>query len=186
MSSTAAPARIRPTTPRPWSAWWWTWPTAAALATLHIMQREDLVARSAEMGAYLGQKLKATLSDHPHVGDVRGRGQRRQHLLHSFHSGIQHAGTIQRNDLILPQETQGRFQPHLLAQQPGAGHRPALRGRDGFASEIAQHTDKRSQATSRRSTTGRSSPQHSQLSSKRKTNPDHLQSASFGELFDLA
>lgn len=47
---------------------------AAALATLHIIQRENLVQNAARVGAYLGQKLQHTFSEHPHVGDVRGRG----------------------------------------------------------------------------------------------------------------
>lgn len=47
---------------------------AASLATLHILQRERLVENSAEMGAYLGQKLCDALGDHPFVGDIRGRG----------------------------------------------------------------------------------------------------------------
>ncbi|HFQ93972.1 MAG TPA: aspartate aminotransferase family protein [Anaerolineae bacterium] len=47
---------------------------AAGLATLRIIQREKLVENAARMGAYLGQKLSRTLGDHPHVGDIRGRG----------------------------------------------------------------------------------------------------------------
>lgn len=47
---------------------------AAALATLGILQRENLVARSAEMGKILGQKLHERLGQHPNVGDIRGRG----------------------------------------------------------------------------------------------------------------
>lgn len=47
---------------------------AAALAVLRIIERDDLVQNSAEMGAYLGRKLHDTLGDHPHVGDIRGRG----------------------------------------------------------------------------------------------------------------
>lgn len=47
---------------------------AAGLATLEIMQREKLVARSAKMGHYLGKCLREALGDHPHVGDIRGRG----------------------------------------------------------------------------------------------------------------
>lgn len=47
---------------------------AAALATLHILQREQLVENSARMGARLGEKLRTALSDHPFVGEVRGRG----------------------------------------------------------------------------------------------------------------
>ena len=47
---------------------------AAGLATLRILRRENLVERSAAMGAVLGDMLHAALDDHPNVGDVRGRG----------------------------------------------------------------------------------------------------------------
>jgi adenosylmethionine-8-amino-7-oxononanoate aminotransferase len=47
---------------------------AAGLATLQIMQQEKLVENSARMGMLLGAKLRSALSDHPHVGDIRGRG----------------------------------------------------------------------------------------------------------------
>lgn len=47
---------------------------AAGLATLHILQNENLVDNSARMGAYLGQRLREALADHAHVGDIRGRG----------------------------------------------------------------------------------------------------------------
>ncbi|MEJ2748663.1 MAG: aminotransferase class III-fold pyridoxal phosphate-dependent enzyme, partial [Anaerolineae bacterium] len=47
---------------------------AAGLATLRIIQAENLVENSAEVGAYLGQKLRHTFSEHPHIGDIRGRG----------------------------------------------------------------------------------------------------------------
>lgn len=47
---------------------------AAGLATLRIMQQENLVAQAAIMGAELGQKLHTALANHPNVGDIRGRG----------------------------------------------------------------------------------------------------------------
>ena len=47
---------------------------AAGLATLQIIQREGLVERAAGMGALLGSSLREALEDHPHVGDIRGRG----------------------------------------------------------------------------------------------------------------
>jgi taurine--2-oxoglutarate transaminase len=47
---------------------------APAIATIHEMQRLDLVARSEAMGAYLGEKLFALRSRHPSIGDVRGMG----------------------------------------------------------------------------------------------------------------
>jgi len=48
--------------------------TAAGLATLRIMQAENLVENAANMGAYLGQKLQQVFGDHPNIGDIRGRG----------------------------------------------------------------------------------------------------------------
>jgi hypothetical protein len=47
---------------------------AAGLATLRIVQRENLVTRSQTMGELLGALLDARLAGHPHVGDIRGRG----------------------------------------------------------------------------------------------------------------
>jgi taurine--2-oxoglutarate transaminase len=47
---------------------------APAVATIHEMQRLDLVKRSREMGNYLGEKLRALKEKHPSVGDVRGLG----------------------------------------------------------------------------------------------------------------
>src|SRR5271170_6518452 len=47
---------------------------APAVAAIHEMQRLDLVNRSREVGAYLGEKLKALKPKHPSIGDVRGLG----------------------------------------------------------------------------------------------------------------
>jgi taurine---2-oxoglutarate transaminase len=47
---------------------------APGVAAIHEMQRLDLVARSREMGAYLGEKLSALKAKHPSIGDVRGLG----------------------------------------------------------------------------------------------------------------
>jgi len=47
---------------------------AAGLATLRILQQEELVANSARMCILLGALLRSKLGDHPHVGDIRGRG----------------------------------------------------------------------------------------------------------------
>jgi adenosylmethionine-8-amino-7-oxononanoate aminotransferase len=46
---------------------------AAALENLAIFERERLVERSAELGAYLLDRLRE-LGDHPIVGDIRGLG----------------------------------------------------------------------------------------------------------------
>ncbi len=45
-----------------------------AIATIHEMQRLNLVERSCAMGQYLGDKLRALATKHPCVGDVRGLG----------------------------------------------------------------------------------------------------------------
>lgn len=47
---------------------------AAGLATLKIIQNEKLVENSAAMGLKLGALLHKTFDNHPHVGDIRGRG----------------------------------------------------------------------------------------------------------------
>lgn len=47
---------------------------AAALKNIEIMQREGLVARAADLGPYLLAGLQQLVTDHPTVGDARGRG----------------------------------------------------------------------------------------------------------------
>lgn len=47
---------------------------AASLAVLDILEREQLVERSRVMGEVLGERLRASLADHPAVLDIRGRG----------------------------------------------------------------------------------------------------------------
>ena len=45
-----------------------------ALSTLEIIENEQLPDQAASKGDRLLQNLQAALSDHPHVGDVRGKG----------------------------------------------------------------------------------------------------------------
>ena len=47
---------------------------AAALATLQILERDQLPARAETLGQRLGQRLRAALGGHPMVRDIRGRG----------------------------------------------------------------------------------------------------------------
>jgi adenosylmethionine-8-amino-7-oxononanoate aminotransferase len=47
---------------------------AAALAVQKVIAEEGLLARVREMGALLDRELRRALDDHPHVGDIRGRG----------------------------------------------------------------------------------------------------------------
>lgn len=48
--------------------------TAAAIANIEIMEREQLPQRARDMGAYLRNELEAALGSHPYVGDIRGVG----------------------------------------------------------------------------------------------------------------
>ena len=48
--------------------------SAAGLAVLKIIEREDLVNKVNRMGKILGNMLHETLDDHPHVAEVRGIG----------------------------------------------------------------------------------------------------------------
>jgi L-2,4-diaminobutyrate transaminase len=47
---------------------------AAGLANLDIMEREDLFARAARVGAHLQRSLRGRFARHPRVGEVRGEG----------------------------------------------------------------------------------------------------------------
>src|SRR6476660_205991 len=47
---------------------------APAVATIHEMQRLNLVERAKKVGPYLGDKLKALAAKHASIGDVRGIG----------------------------------------------------------------------------------------------------------------
>ncbi|MEM7534905.1 MAG: aspartate aminotransferase family protein [Chloroflexota bacterium] len=47
---------------------------ASALAVQQIIETENLTDRVTELGPWLGQSLQNALGDHPHVGNIRGRG----------------------------------------------------------------------------------------------------------------
>ena len=47
---------------------------AGGLASLQVLDEEGLIQRSAEQGAYLGERLRDISAVHPSVGDVRGLG----------------------------------------------------------------------------------------------------------------
>lgn len=65
----------------PAQRWWHGYTNAAhpvacavALATLRLIRRDDLVARAKSLGERLLGRLTSHLSDHRHVGDIRGLG----------------------------------------------------------------------------------------------------------------
>ena len=47
---------------------------AAALAVQKVIDRDDLLAAVLRQGEGLRKRLEATFGEHPHVGDIRGRG----------------------------------------------------------------------------------------------------------------
>uniref|UniRef100_A0A093V9B1 Putative aminotransferase n=1 Tax=Talaromyces marneffei PM1 TaxID=1077442 RepID=A0A093V9B1_TALMA len=47
---------------------------AAAVAVQKVIEKENLVENVRMMGALLEEELRSRLSDHPHVGDIRGKG----------------------------------------------------------------------------------------------------------------
>jgi len=47
---------------------------AVAMANLDVIERENLVEQAGVRGAYLQRRLRETFSDHPLVGEVRGKG----------------------------------------------------------------------------------------------------------------
>jgi adenosylmethionine-8-amino-7-oxononanoate aminotransferase len=47
---------------------------AAALAVQQVIRRDGLLAACRRQGEGLGERLRARLGEHPHVGDLRGRG----------------------------------------------------------------------------------------------------------------
>ncbi|SDU45617.1 aspartate aminotransferase family protein [Stappia sp. ES.058] len=47
---------------------------AAALAVQQVIREDDLLENVVERGAQLRERLEARFGNHPHVGDVRGRG----------------------------------------------------------------------------------------------------------------
>jgi adenosylmethionine-8-amino-7-oxononanoate aminotransferase len=47
---------------------------AAALAVQKVIREQNLIANAHSQGEWLMRSLKERFSDHPHVGDIRGRG----------------------------------------------------------------------------------------------------------------
>ena len=72
---------------------------AAGLAVQRIVERDRLVAKVAADGPYLRQRLREALGQHPHIGDIRGRG---------FLQGL---------EIVADRETREPFDPALAIFQ---------------------------------------------------------------------
>lgn len=46
----------------------------AALEVLNIIQEKNLLLQVTKKGLHLERRLRSILGDHPHVGDIRGKG----------------------------------------------------------------------------------------------------------------
>ena len=68
---------------------------AAALAVQEVMARDGLVENCRAMGEVLAERLAARLAQHPHVGDIRGRG------------------LFRAIELVADRETRAPFAPNL-------------------------------------------------------------------------
>ena len=90
---------------------------AIGLANLDIMESEGLVDNAARVGPYLLERLRATIGDHPYVGDVRGEG------------------LVIAVEFIADRATRRPFaagtNPHRIGQRQGARARP-----DGAAAAL--------------------------------------------------
>lgn len=72
---------------------------AAALAVQRVVQGEELLSRVGEAGARLTTLLTERFSDHPHIGDIRGRG------------------LLQAIELVADRLTKAPFDPALAMHQ---------------------------------------------------------------------
>lgn len=68
---------------------------AAALAVLHIMKRDHILEKAADMGNYIHEELMKALGDHPNVGEIR------------------HIGLINAIELVEDRQTKKAFDPTL-------------------------------------------------------------------------
>ena len=64
---------------------------AAALAVQQVIQRDDLLANVQRQGAHLTRRLSERFGNHPHVGDIRGRGL---FQAHRAGRGPRHQGAV--------------------------------------------------------------------------------------------
>ena len=97
---------------------------AAGLAVLAVIEREGLISRVREMGGYLDAQLRQALSDHPHIGDIRGRGLLRGIELVRDRSNHQPVSAA----LGLPAKIRNTAMDNGLICYPGGG---TADGRDG-------------------------------------------------------
>jgi adenosylmethionine-8-amino-7-oxononanoate aminotransferase len=105
---------------------------AAALAVQQVIARDGLLGRVQQLGAYLEQRLRAELGQHPHVGDIRGRGlfwgvelvadrasKRWFDPAHKLHAKLK-AGAMARGLLVYPMggTVDGQAGDHVLLAPP--------------------------------------------------------------------
>jgi adenosylmethionine-8-amino-7-oxononanoate aminotransferase len=97
---------------------------AAALAVQETFERDDLLANVRRLGVELGELLAARFGQHPHVGDVRGRG---------FFHGIELVSTREEKTPFDPQlALNARIKRRAMAEgllcYPGGGTADGVAG----------------------------------------------------------
>jgi hypothetical protein len=97
---------------------------AAGLAVERVIERENLLDNVTEIGGILRDQLNAVFRDHPHVGDIRGRGL----LLGIELVRDRETKAPIRAELGLPETIRRTAMRHGLICYPGGG---TADGRDG-------------------------------------------------------
>lgn len=97
---------------------------AAGLAVMEVVERENLLQNVQNKGLTLKTELQNAFGDHPHVGDIRGRG---------LFIGLEF--TLDKNskkapgpDLALPKKLKQSAMKHGLICYPGGGTADAIKG----------------------------------------------------------
>ena len=109
---------------------------AAALATLEVIEEEDLIGNAARQGEALLSGLREAVGDHPRVGDLRGLGlmvgvefvrdRATKEPDPEMHDRVVQ-GCFERGLLVLPAgESTVRFSPPLIVQEPDISTAVAL------------------------------------------------------------
>ena len=99
-------------------------PCAAALAVQRVIQQDGLLERVKEMGELLQARLTARFGNHPHVGDIRGRGLFRAIELVEDRAGRTPFDPARKLNARIKKEAFARG----LACYPGGGTLDGVRG----------------------------------------------------------
>lgn len=99
---------------------------AAALEVQRVLREDNLLENVSKQGAYLGQRLNALLSNHPNVGDIRGKG---------LFWGLEFVKDKETKESFRPEDAVAQkimelaiSPPHNMTVYPGTGTEDGHRG----------------------------------------------------------